>query len=254
MQEIFITIILSLVQGVLEFLPISSSAHLSIASSVLKLGDYKNLKFFLESATFLVVLFYFRSLLIGSLVGIFSKSSRKESCLLFLKLGLSCIPFAIAFFFLHNLLENISLFLILGSVLMVLTEIKFKMQGAKTFSISDVSFKQSFFIGCFQVLSIFSGFSRSGSSICGGLICGLSRANAVRFSFLISLPLTFASLCYDFYKIKPIFNASGILGFFICLTVASIAIKPCFKIVSSVNLSFFAFYRILLAMLIIFFL
>jgi undecaprenyl-diphosphatase len=128
MQEIFITIILSLVQGVLEFLPVSSSAHLSITSSMLKLGEYKNIKFFLESATFLVVLFYFRSLLLGSLVGIFSQSSRKESCFLFLKLGLPCIPFAIAFLFLHNLIENVSFFLILGSVLMVLTEIKFKIQ------------------------------------------------------------------------------------------------------------------------------
>lgn len=252
MQEIFI-IIASLVQGVLEFLPVSSSAHLSFVESYLRIEDFKNIKFFLELATFLVVLFYFRGFIVGALIGLFSES-KKDSFVFFAKLALPCLPFAIAFPFLHNSFQNISLFLILGSILMIISEIIFKKRGFTVGNLNDISFKQAFLIGCFQVLAIFSGFSRSGSTICGGLICGLSRSLAVRFSFLVSLPLTFASLCYDFYKIKPYVNSSSTLAFISCLIIASIAIKPCFKFLSSFKLTYFAIYRIFIATLLIYFL
>ena len=248
MQEVFTTIILGFVQGILEFLPVSSSAHLKFFGTLLN-NNNDEVKFFLELATFTCVLFYFRSLIIGYIVGIFS-SNKKPSIVFFGKIIISCLPFAIAFPFLYKAFENISLFLILGSMLMLISEFiysRFRKEELVS-SLDGISFGQSFIIGCFQVLSVFSGFSRSGSTICGGLFCGVSREIAVKFSFLISLPLTFGALCYDFYKIQPSWSSLNIFAFCFCFFVAFFAIKPCFKLISRINLGYFAFYRTFFAL------
>jgi undecaprenyl-diphosphatase len=247
MQEIFNVIILSLVQGIIEFLPISSSAHIQIISNLIGAkNEVSNIKFFLESATFFVVLIYFFSLIAGNLIGMFKL--QKSSFYFFLKILLATLPFTFAFVFLHNKFQNLSLFLLLGSVLMLIAE-KFKTE--KVANIEDISLQQAFFIGCFQIFSIFSGFSRSGSTICGGLILGLNRSVAVRFSFLISLPLTFASLVYDFYKLKPEFSLIALFAFLFCFGVAIIVIKPMFKLLSNIRFYPFIIYRIILAFAII---
>ena len=250
MQEIFNIFILGLIQGILEFLPVSSSAHLGFASNLLNFEGLNKVRFFLELGTFLAILFYFLPLIIGELVGVFNKS--KSSYLFFAKVLVATIPLAIVFPFLHKIFANVSLFLILGSILMIVAEVVsgnfFK---DKVNFIDNISLKQSFLIGFFQIFSIFSGFSRSGSTICGGLICGLSRRLSVRFSFLISLPLTFCSLVYDFYSTKFSLSYLQVFGFIVSFLTALFFIKFAFRLLSKIKLYPFAIYRILLAILII---
>jgi undecaprenyl-diphosphatase len=248
MQEFFNIFILGLVQGVMEFLPVSSSAHLTIISNLLTFEDFNKIKFFLELGTFLAVLFYFSPLIIGELIGVLNNI--KSSHLFFAKIVVATIPFALAFPFLHKIFNNVSLFLILGSLLMLLSEALHK---EKTNFIAEITLKQSFIIGVFQIFSIFSGFSRSGSTICGGLICGLSRSLSVRFSFLISLPLTFCSLCYDFYSTKYSLSLWQVLGFTTSLITAFCFIKFALNLLSKIKLYPFAIYRIILAILILFY-
>ena len=247
MQDIFNIIIIALAQGFLEFLPVSSSAHLLILKNVFNIKNFSELKFFAECATFLVVLFYFYSIILGQIIGVFKK--QKASVYFFLKVLLSTLPIAFAFPFLNNKFSNISFFLIAGSILMLIAERK---QKDSTSTIFDVTFKQAFIIGIFQIFSIFSGFSRSGSTICGGLLCGLCKKVAIKYSFLISLPLTFCSLVYDFSKLKITNINQDLITFFACFCIGFFAIKICFAFLQKYKLFYFAIYRILLAIFILF--
>lgn len=246
MQEVFDIIVLSLAQGILEFLPVSSSAHLKIINHLIGIKDFKQLKFFTELATFIVIFIYFLPIIKTNLKGVIKK--QKLAIYFFLKIIISTLPFIFAFFFLHNTFNNISLFLILGSLLMIIAEKTYKGKS----ELLEINFKQAFFIGVFQIFSIFSGFSRSGSTICGGLICGLKRAAAVQYSFLISLPLTFCSLVYDFYKLNITNYQAGIITFISCFLIGFISAKILIKFLSNHKLYYFVYYRVALVILIIF--
>ena len=134
---------------------------------------------------------------------------------------------------------------------MIASEYIYKKKKYLASSLDSITYKQAFAIGMFQIFAMFSGFSRSGSTISAGLITGLSRGLAVKFSFLISLPLTFASLFYDFLRIKPTLNLESSGIFIFTLLVSVMAIKPCLKLLSKISLNWFAGYRILLALLLI---
>ena len=246
MQEFFTIFLPSITQGILEFLPVSSSAHFSILAKWIGIINIEEAKFFAELASFLCILFYFRSLIIGHLL------SPLQSIHFFGKILISCLPCVVAFPILKNFMGSISLFLILGSILMIIAEYIYKKKSSCISDINSVTYKQAFIVGVFQIFAIFSGFSRSGSTISGGLISGLSRNLAVKFSFLISLPLTFASLVYDFVRIKPTFNLESSGIFILTLLASAVAIKPCLKLLSKISLNWFAGYRILLALFLIF--
>ena len=252
MQEIFTAIILSVIQGVLEFLPVSSSAHfLSFANNIANINK-EEAKFFAEFATFLVTLNYFKSIIIGHIVGVFQKE--KNSFSFFFKIIIASIPAFFIFIFFKNIFNigNIAIFLILGSLLMIFAEVIFFLtkNKQKTINLNEVTFKQAFFIGLIQVFSGFSGFSRSGSTISSALICGFSRSLSITFSFLISLPITFASIGYSAFKINPSINFINIFIFILTFLIASFAIKICFKVLNKYNLIYFAIYRILLSYII----
>lgn len=244
MQDFFTIFLLSLTQGILEFLPVSSSAHLAVAIKMLNAQNAQEIKLFAEMATFTCVLFYFRSIILGNL---FSFSLKFFSIIC-----ITCVPFIIGFPIIKMGFQNIILFLILGSIVMMLAEIIYTKRKSNIADVNAITYKQAFLVGCFQLLSIFSGFSRSGSTISGGLIVGLNRGLAVKFSFLISLPLSFTSICYDYYKIQPQFSVNNISAFLITLAVACIAIKPCLKFLSKFSLVWIAFYRIIFAIILLF--
>lgn len=252
MQEIFKGIFFSLIQGVAEFLPVSSSAHLYAAQMILKSSNFLEIKFFLECATFLVIAFYYQSFLLANCLLLFHHQ-RKKAVIFFVKIFLCTFPFLLYLPALKLFpLRSISFFLIMGGILMIVAEIFHKRKQADPlkpfiYCLEDVSFKKAFFIGAFQGLSIFSGFSRSGSAISGGLICGLSREFSVRFSFLIGLPIFFLSLVKDFYQLRPQLTLYNFFIFMICFITASRVIKPALLWVSRLNLTNFAIYRFFLA-------
>jgi undecaprenyl-diphosphatase len=249
MQEIFNIILLSIIQGVLEFLPVSSSAHLTLANQILSVANFKEVKFFLELATFSATFVYFYPLILGQFMGLLK--TRKESVMFFINIAVALIPFMLAFFLMPKYVmkyKNIGLFLLLGSIFMLIAENLYKKNKQ---TLLDVSTKQALCVGFFQIFSMFSGFSRSGSTICGGMIAGLSRATAVRFSFLISLPLTFTSLIYDFRKIEITSLTYDLIGFACSLFIASFAIRMCFRFLSNHSLYYVILYRFMLAIVVL---
>lgn len=194
--------ILGLVQGLTEFLPISSSGHLVVLPNIFGLEDHSLLfDVTLHLGTSLALLIYFWKDLLSIL-----RFPRKW----WLKIFLGILPAGLFGFLFNDLFENyfrglsfVILFLFLGTILMFFAEKFFSKSKTNTLT-SGKSFK----IGLFQVLALFPGFSRSGATISGGMILGLSREDAARFSFLLSIPLVWAAAAYEFIKIFPVTSSS----------------------------------------------
>lgn len=198
-MEILDGIILGVVQGVTEFLPISSSGHLILAREVLNLQVPSGLAVdaVLQLATSLAILIYFRKIwanLFKSAIALFAgKAIREADRILLGALILGTIPAAIVGLFLEDTMETlfrsselVAYALIVGSLIFWAAE---KLQKANT----TISYKKGLIIGLFQTLALIPGMSRSGMTISGGLFLGLTREEAARFGFLLSFPILFGS-------------------------------------------------------------
>lgn len=202
MQDIFGSIILGVIQGLTEFIPVSSSGHLILAREFLSLSDSHALAYdaVLQLATAGAVVLYFsrdlwRLFQAGlRMMGRLPVDEKDKTLLLGLLVG--TIPAVIAGLLLEDVMETtfrspllVAVVLVLGSFLFMAAEyIGERKRAQKTLGIS-----QSFIIGLFQVLALVPGMSRSGATISGGLILGLSRVEAARFSFLLSIPIIVGS-------------------------------------------------------------
>lgn len=251
------SIILGIVEGLSEFLPISSTAHLIITSALLKIPETDFLKTFLISiqlgAILSVAVLYFKKVI----------SSPK----IILKIITAAIPTAIigliAYKFIKDyLMESlplIALALIIGGVVLIILENKFKRDKlkenkTKDLSIEDdlltISYKQSFLIGLFQSLAIVPGVSRSAATIMGGLSLKISRKNIVEFSFLLALPTMLGATLLDLYKSPPAISQSELfvwfIGFFVSFITAIFGIKFFLKFIQKNNFIPFAWYRIII--------
>ncbi|MEX0917127.1 MAG: undecaprenyl-diphosphatase UppP [Candidatus Paceibacterota bacterium] len=195
MGELLSATILGLVQGITEFLPISSTGHLIIARELLGLQVEYGLAFdaFLHLATALAVLIYFwkdwRRLFFSALSYVQGKGIETKEKVLILALIAGTIPAAVIGFFSESRIEEyfrnvefVAYALIAGSVLFLIAEWVGKQN-------EGLSIKKGWWIGFFQALALIPGMSRAGSTIAGGLLFGLSREEAARFAFLLSMPI-----------------------------------------------------------------
>lgn len=253
-MTIFQSAILGLIQGLSEFLPISSSGHLVLIPKIVS-WDYQSLAFdaVLHLGTGFALLIYFRKELLEIL-----KSAR------FIKLlFVGSIPAGLIGLGLESLFESylrgisfVAAFLVLGSILMLIAEKLYTKTWAaqRINSLEEVTFKKAFVIGLFQAQALFPGFSRSGSTISGGMLLGLTREMAAKFSFLLSVPIVFAA---GFYKIFESYNTMSFdfnlfVGFFVSFVFGLLAIRFLLRFLQTKSLYLFIFYRIALAALIIF--
>ena len=207
--EIWQSIVLGLVQGLTEFIPVSSSAHLNIAHRLMGQPRQLTLDVFLSIGTTVALVWYFRHDWKELLT---VKKLAKLRNLVFI----SCVPAAIAGVLLRHLEETFPLFTdirfnaamlaIAGAVLMISDQV-----GAKERSIEKITLQDALIIGASQAIALIPGVSRSGSTLTAGLFLGLQRADAARFSFLMSLPITLGAIAfelYGFFKKHEAINAS----------------------------------------------
>lgn len=288
-------LILGLVQGLTEFLPISSSGHLVLFPKLFNFSP-QPLVFdvILHLGTVLALIVYFWHDLIeifGEFYKIFvwhcfkaSYSGQKRflgssistEAVLGGYILIGSIPAALFGFFLENYIEgvfrsiiSVAVFLILGSLLLVIAEVKGNKDSNSSTSFenesSDVNVKTEkklsitkvLGIGVFQALALFPGFSRSGATISGGMLFGLTRTQAARFSFLLSIPIVLGAASF---KIVDTINTDlasiGILplvvGFFTSFFVGFLAIDFLLKFVRNRSLYVFVVYRLVLAFVLVF--
>ncbi len=257
------TIILSIVQALTEFLPVSSSGHLIIVHRILDSGILNTASFdvFLHAGSLLAVIIYFWPEIIKiskNLVVDLKTKNFKHNFLLFIVVAI--LPAVLVGYFLEDFIEElrspliVASALIFGSIIFILAERFFKINK----DLKNLNFKDSIIIGLMQCLAFIPGMSRSGITIVGGMQRGLSRIEAAKFSFLMAIPLLFGA------GLKKIIDISFldinhfkiyILGFLISFVFSILAIKILMKLLQNrYGLYSFAVYRLIIAIIILIFL
>ena len=264
-MDIYASIILGFVQGVTEFLPVSSTGHLVLAHSVLGVEDVSSLAFdaVLHLATALAVIVYFFDELFILVQTVFRKLGRlpvnEKDFMVVKAIAIGTIPAIILGLLLESYMEAlfrnpilVAIVLILGSVLFMYAEYVYE----NNFHTGEVDAKTGFKIGLFQTLALIPGVSRSGATIAGGMILGLSRSDAARFSFLLALPIILGA---GSKKILELISSSVevswgpiILGAGVAFVVGLCAIHFMITFVKKHTLWPFIWYRITLACFVLF--
>jgi undecaprenyl-diphosphatase len=142
--------------------------------------------------------------------------------------------------------------LVVGGILLIIAE---KSKSPKTaVELDDITYKQAFYIGLYQILSVvWPGFSRSGATIAGGMLSGVTRGASADFTFIMAVPLMFAASGLSILKSYHMFTADiaayFAVGFIVSFIVALLAVVTFIKLVSSIKLTYFAYYRFVVAAL-----
>lgn len=246
-MQIWEAILLAVVEGITEFLPVSSTGHMILTSSLLGIASNEFVKMFTVAIQFGAIL---------SVVVLYYKTFFK-SVHFYFKLLVGFIP-AMVFGFLLNdwidsLLENaivVAVTLLLGGVVLLFID-KWFAQNETDAQIKEVDYKQAFKIGLFQVIAMIPGVSRSAATIIGGLTQKLNRKSAAEFSFFLAVPTMFAATAYKMLKYhKQVgFNASDftilLIGNVVAFVVAAIAIKAFIGFLTKYGFKVFGWYRII---------
>lgn len=262
MFSIFDSIVLGAVQGITEFLPISSSGHLIIAREFLGISQEGSLAYdaMLQLATALAVLIYFRKDVFDLCINIFKKEKDAEKSRLTIFLIIATIPAIVFGLLLQEHMETIfrsaSLVigtLIVGAGIMFVADKVLARHSCEGGNPVDLTIKKSIIIGLFQCLALVPGMSRSGMTISGGYIMGLSKDFAVRFSFLLAIPIIVGSglvKLLDIIKNPEAFITSNSVlaaGFISSFVFGWLAIDFLLKFLKTNSFTVFVVYRVLLA-------
>lgn len=257
----FKAISLGIIEGLTEFIPVSSTAHLIIFSQIINFNSIKNNVFEIAiqigGISAIAVIYY------KKLNEVFLKFYKTENQKFIDNLSLAFIPAVIVGLLCHDFIKEflfsnfvISLSLIGGGLIIIIVE-----KTQQKFSINqieDIKKPTALFIGIFQCLAMIPGVSRSGATIIGAMLCGVNRKIATEFSFFLAIPTIGSACAFDIYKnfdqlsfddIELI--SVGILSSFIS---SLFVIKWLIKYVSHHNLVAFGYYRILIGLLILVFL
>lgn len=217
-------IVLGIVQGLTEFLPISSSGHLAIIENFFKIEEPVALTAFLHFGTLLATLIFFRKDIIEIIAGLFKKKSEAIRYVVNIIIGnIPIVIFAILFRdFIESTFTDVQMVMIFlgmtGAVLLLTSVIQ---KGDK-----DVSFLRALIIGIGQMFAVFPGLSRSGLTISSGIFCGVKPEESFRFSFLLSIPPVLGANLLELKKINQMYNPLElIVGMAISLIFGLIALK-----------------------------
>ena len=241
-------LILGIVEGITEFLPVSSTGHLILGYKILGIPESDFIKSFviiIQLGAILSVLFlYWKEFFCD-------KETLKKIAIAFFPTGLVgiCIYKIAKHYFLGNQML-VAFSLIIGGILILIFESKYKNQDGEIKEISQMTYKQAFLVGVFQSLCVIPGVSRSASTIIGGRLLGLSKKTIVEFSFLLAVPIMFAATGLDILNTN--FDANQIqilaLGFITAFISALAGIKFFLEFIKKQSFSFFGIYRIILGL------
>lgn len=241
-------LIISIVEGLTEFLPVSSTGHMIITEKVLGMASTDFVNAFIINIQFgailsVVVLYWKRFL---------------QSFKFYYKLFVAFLP--AAFFgllfsdIIDSLLEDVlvvAIMLILGGIILVFVDNWFKKNDEN----QEVTYKKSFIIGLFQVIAMVPGVSRSAATIIGGMTQKLTRKNAAEFSFFLAVPTMFAASGYKLLENYKAINVDNIgvliFGNVVAFAVALIAIKSFITFLTKNGFKIFGYYRIIIGLIII---
>ncbi len=250
-MNLFEAIILAIIEGITEFLPVSSTGHMIIANSLMGIADDDFVKFYTIAIQFgailSVVVLYYKRLL--------------QSVDIYLKLAIGFIPAGVLGFLLNDyidqLLESVvtvGISLLAGGIILLFVDKWFSDNEKST---NKIDYKKSVIIGLFQSLAMIPGVSRSAATIIGGLMQGLSRKSAAEFSFLLAIPTMLAATLYKALQyhqdigFKTVDIPVFLIGNIVAFALAMLAIKTFIHYLTKYGFRIFGIYRIIVGIIIL---
>ncbi|ANQ83856.1 undecaprenyl-diphosphate phosphatase [Azoarcus olearius] len=252
-------LILGIVEGLTEFLPVSSTGHLIILGDLLGYNDEasKVFKIVIQLAAILAVCWDYRERLIKVAVGVPSDRSAQRFVGLLL---LGFLPAAVLGFLFHSTIKNVlfnplvvATALVVGGLIILYVEKR--AYHPRVTSVDEMRWGDALKVGFAQALAMIPGTSRSGATIMGGLIFGLSRKTAAEFSFFLAIPTMLAATVYDVYKNWTLLRVEDLpvfaVGFVASFFAAMWAVKSFIRFISNHTFVVFAWYRIVFGIVVL---
>ncbi|WP_178862104.1 undecaprenyl-diphosphate phosphatase [Thiomicrorhabdus cannonii] len=244
-MEIYQAIILGIIEGITEFLPISSTGHLIVVS------DWLGLEQTDQNTAFEVII---QLAAIFAVIFNYKQHFRLSQWPLWSKVALAFVPIGAIGFLLSDVIKSlfsvevVAWGFIVGGIIFLLLERFYREDKHKTAQLEQISYKQALGIGVAQVFALIPGTSRAGASIVGGMLAGLSRKTSAEFSFLLALPVLAAASGYDLLKHYQAFADSSftplLVGFVVSFVVAYATIKLFLAFLTRFTFNAFGIYRI----------
>jgi undecaprenyl-diphosphatase len=274
-MELLKVVFVSIIQGIAEFLPISSSGHILLFKRLLGLDFDISFDLTIHFGTLLAVVLVYRHDIAELIKGLFCKEiesktfgrtlKRSEIIHIYWVFIIATIPAGIAGLLLKDVINEqfaignskifflLALFFIYTAVTLILSN---RIKKKETALIDKMNIKQALTVGIFQAIAILPGISRSGSTISGALFCGVDKNDAGRFSFLLSIPLILAAFLLEIKDLitGELVLASGailsyLVGLVVSFVVGYISLKLLLKMIQKGKIGFFAFYLLIPAII-----
>ncbi|WBF65698.1 MAG: undecaprenyl-diphosphate phosphatase [Candidatus Kinetoplastibacterium crithidii] len=254
------TCFLGIVEGITEFIPVSSTAHLIFLGKIIGFHSEESRVFevFIQAGAMFALLVFFREKIKDLVLGIIYLDSKQ---ILFLRnLLVSITPSVlIGFCFIRTIKDIfnyeivISISLILGGFIIIIVENNYYSNNHRESSIYKISLKQALFIGLLQCLAMIPGVSRSGATIVAGIVVGLDRRNATEFSFMMAIPTIIGAAVYDVYSNIGLLSSKiciGMsIGFIASYISAMFIVHFVVEFVANHSYKIFGWYRIIIGLL-----
>jgi undecaprenyl-diphosphatase len=253
------SLILGIVEGITEFLPISSTGHQIIVADLIDFSGERAMAFniIIQLGAILAVVWEFRRKIIEVVVGLPRVPEAQRFTANLVIAVLPAVILGVSFAdLIHQYLFNpitVAAALIVGGVVMLWAERREHVIHAE--SVDDMNWKDALKVGCAQCLAMIPGTSRSGATIIGGLLFGMSRKAATEFSFFLAMPTMVGAAVYSGYKYRELFLPADLpvfaIGFVTSFIFAMIAVRALLKFIGNHSYAVFAWYRIGFGLLIL---
>ena len=257
---LLIALILGIVEGLTEFLPVSSTGHLIIVGDLLGYTDdtSKVFKIVIQLAAILAVCWDYRERLTRVAGGLVRRESEAQRFVVLLVVGF--LPAAVLGVMFHSTIKallfnplTVATALVVGGLIILYVEKR--VYHPRIHSVDEMRWGDALKVGFAQALAMIPGTSRSGATIMGGLLFGLSRKTAAEFSFFLAIPTMFAATAYDLYKARDLLQLSDLpvfaVGFVASFLAAMVAVKAFIRFISNHTFVVFAWYRIVFGLVVL---
>jgi len=259
-------VVLGVVEGLTEFLPVSSTGHLILVGHLLDFNDEKGQVFeiFIQAGAILAVCWEYRARLLATFAGILNDATAQRFAT---NLFIAFLPLAIIGLIFNSPIKSllfkpvpVALAFIVGGIIILIAERWYKARASRAEiamieSVDQLRWQDALKLGLAQCAALIPGTSRSGATIIGGLFFGLSRRCATEFSFFLAIPTLFAATFYSLWKARDLLSAADIpvfsVGFVAAFVSAFVVVRWLIRFVSTHDFRVFAWYRIAFGLMIL---
>ena len=253
LHDLICALVLGVVEGLTEFLPISSTGHLILAGNLLGFSDDRSKVFYMviQTGAMLAIIWDYRARFSAVITGLFSDPAAKRFAI---NLAVAFMPAAVLGLSFGKMIKShlfkpvpVALAFVIGGLIILWVERK--PRKAKVENVDDMTWKDALKVGFAQAFALIPGTSRSGATIIGGMLFGLSRRAATEFSFFLAVPTLIAAGAYDLFRNRTLLTADDLgvfaIGGVTAFVSAFLCVRWLIRYIATHDFTLFAWYRIL---------